>query len=61
MSQQHTGVSQRRIFWKNCTSCHTETEVKDQTWYLTQIQYTDGGPTSLNSDPVTPDNWQGGH
>ena len=28
------------------TSCHTEIEVADQTFYLTQSQYTDTGPTS---------------
>ena len=38
----------------NCTCCHTETEVADQTFYLTQSQYTDIWPTGLSADPVTP-------
>ena len=34
--------------------CHTDTEVADQTFYLTQSQYTDTGPTSPSADPITP-------
>ena len=34
------------------TCCHTEIEVADQTFYLTQSQYTDTGPTSPNADPM---------
>ena len=30
----------------NCTCCHTEIEVADQTFYLDLSQYTDTGPTS---------------
>ena len=45
MSQQHASVSQGRICSDNFTCCHTETEVADQTFYLTQSQYTDTGPT----------------
>ena len=45
----------------NFTCCHTEIEVADQTFYLTQSQYTDNGPTSLNADPITPGAWQGSH
>ena len=41
------------------TSCHTEIEVADQTFYLTQSQYTDTGPTSPSADPITPGAWQG--
>ena len=51
-SQQHASVSQ---------GCHTEIEVADQTFYLTQSQYTDTGPTSPSADPVTPGAWQGSH
>ena len=45
-SQQHVSVSQGRICSDNFTCCHTETEVADQTFHLTQSQYTDTGPTS---------------
>ena len=45
----------------NFTCCHTETEVADQTFYLTQSQYTDTGPTSPSTDPTTPGAWQGSH
>ena len=38
-----------------------EIEVADQTFYLTQSQYTDNGPTSPNADPITPGAWQGSH
>ena len=50
-SQQHARVSQGRI----CT------EVADPTFYLTQSQYTDTGPTSPSADPITPGAWQGSH
>ena len=43
------------------TCCHTETEVADQAFYLTQSQYTDTGPTSPSADPITPGAWQGSH
>ena len=33
MSQQHARVSQRRICSDNCTCCHTEREVADQTFF----------------------------
>ena len=56
-SQQHASVSQGWICSDNLTCCHTETEVADQTFYLTQSQYTDTGPTSRNADPVTPGAW----
>ena len=45
-SQQQASVSQGRICLDNLTCCHTETEVADPTFYLTQSQYTDTGPTS---------------
>ena len=35
MSQQHASASQGRIFSDNCTCCHTEIEVSDQTFCLT--------------------------
>ena len=54
-SQQHANVSQGRILSDNFTCCHTEIEVADQTFYLTQSQYTDLGPTSPSTDPITPD------
>ena len=52
------------ISWTNlldCTCCHTEIEVTDQTFHLTQSQYTDTGPTSPSTDPITPGAWQGSH
>ena len=51
MSQQHARVSQGRICTDNFTCCHTETEVAEQTFYLTQSQYNDTGPTSPSADP----------
>ena len=60
-SQQHASVSQGRICSDNFTCCHTEIEVADPTFYLTQSQYTDTGPTSPSADPITPGAWQGSH
>ena len=60
-SQQHASVSQGRICSDNFTCCHTETEVPDQTFHLTQSQYTDNGPTSPSTDLITPGAWQGSH
>ena len=60
-SQQQASVSQGRICSNNFTCCHTQIEVADQTFYLTQSQYTDTGPTSPSPDPVTPGAWQGSH
>ena len=36
-------------------------EVADQTFHLTQSQYTDTGPTSPSTDPITLGTWQGNH
>ena len=44
-----------------CTRFHTEIELADQTIYLAQSQYTDTGPTSPSTDPITPGVWQGSH
>ena len=60
-SQQHASVFQGRICSDNLTCCHTEIEVADPTFYLTQSQYTDTGPTSPSVDPITPGAWQGSH
>ena len=60
-SQQQASVSQGRICSDNFTCCHTEIEVADPTFYLTQSQYTDTGPTSPSADPITPGAWQGSH
>ena len=46
-SQLHASVSQVRSCSYNCTCCHTETKVADQTSYLIQSQYTGTGPTSV--------------
>ena len=60
-SQHHASVSQGRICSDNFTCCHTEIEVAEQTFHLTKSKYTDTGPTSLSTDPVTPGAWQGSH
>ena len=60
-SQQHANVCEGRICSDKFTSCHTEIEVADQTFYLTQSQYTDTGPISPSADPITPGAWQGSH
>ena len=60
-SQQHASVSQVRICSDNFTCCHTEIEVADPTFHLTQSQYTDTGPTSPSADPRMPGAWQGNH
>ena len=60
-SQQHAGASRGRICSDDCTCCHTEIEVADQTFYISQSQYTDTRPTSPNTDPITPGAWQGSH
>ena len=52
-SQQHASVSQGMICSHNCTCCHTEIQVADQTFHLTQSQY-DTRPTSPSADPITP-------
>ena len=54
-------VSQGRNCSDNFTCCHTEIQVADQTFYLTQSQYTDTGPTSPSADPIMPGAWQGSH
>ena len=61
MSQQHARISQGPICSDNCMCCHTEIEVADQTFYLTQSEYTDAGPTSPSADPLAPGAWQGSH
>ena len=60
-SQQHASVSPGRICTDNFTCCHTEVEVTDPTFHLTQSQYTDTGPTSPSTDPITPGAWLGSH
>ena len=58
-SQQHASVSQGRICSDIFTCCHTEIEVADPTFYLTQSQHTDTWPTNPSSDSITPGAWQG--
>ena len=60
-SQQQASVFQGRICLDNFTCCHTEIEVADQTFHLTQSQYTDTGPTSHITDPIPPGARQGSH
>ena len=59
-SQQHASASQGRTCSDNFTCCHAEIKSADQTFYLTQSQYTDIGTTSPSADPITPGAWQGG-
>ena len=47
-----------QIYLDNCTCCHTEIEVADQTCYLTLSQYTDTQPTSPNTYARAPGMWQ---
>ena len=54
MSQQHASLSQGRICSDNFTCCHTEIEVEDQTFHLTQSQFTDTWLTSPRADPIMP-------
>ena len=61
MPKHHVSVSQGRICLDNCTCCHTEIKVEDQISSLIQSQYTDTGPTSPSTDPITPSAWQGSH
>ena len=59
--KNHASVFQGRISSDNFTCCHTEIEVADQTFDLTQSQYTDTEPTSPSADPASPGTWQGSH
>ena len=59
--QQHASVSQEQICSDRFMHCHTETEITDQTFYLTQSQYTDAGSTCPSTDPTMPGAWQGCH
>ena len=54
-------LSQGLICSDNCMCCNTETEIADQTFYLTKSQYTDTRPASLSTDPITPGAWLGSH
>ena len=60
-SQQHASVSQGRICSDSFTCCHTEIEIADQIFHLTQSQYIDTGSTSPSTDSITPGSWQGSH
>ena len=60
-SQRQASVSQGRICSDNFTCCHTEIQVADPTFYLTQSRYTETGPTSPSGDPIMPGAWQGSH
>ena len=60
-SQQRDCLSQGRICSDIFTVRHTEIEVADQTFYLTQSQHTNTGPTSPSADPLASGAWQGTH
>ena len=53
-SQQHTSVSRGWICSDSCTCCHTEIEVADRTFHLTQSRKTDTRPTSFSTHSITP-------
>ena len=59
--QQYACVSQGQIYSDKFMCCHTEIELADQTFYLTQSQHTDTGLTSTSTDPIIPGAWQGSH
>ena len=48
----YASVSLGRVCSDNCTCYQTETEVAGQTFYLTQSQYTDTGPTRPSADRI---------
>ena len=54
-------VSQGRICSDDCTSFHSEIEASDHTFFLTQSQHADTGPTSSSADPMKPGACQGSH
>ena len=54
-------LSQGRICSDNFSCCHAEIGAVNQTFHLTQSQYTDTGPTIPSTDPITPGEWQGSH
>ena len=58
-SKQHACVLQGRICSDNFICYHTEIEVADQTFCLSQSQYTDTQPTSPGADPMMAGTWQG--
>ena len=58
-SQQHATLAQGRICSGNFACCHTEIQVAEQSFHLTQPKYTDTGPTSPSADPIAPGAWQG--
>ena len=60
-TSQQASVSQGWICEDNFTCSHTEIEVADQTFYLTQSQNTDTRPTSPSADPIVSGAWQGSH
>ena len=53
-----SGTNLRRQFLRAAT---LRWKLSDQTFHLTQSQYTDTGPTSPSADPITPGAWQGSH
>ena len=52
-SGQYASVSQERTYSNNCTFCHTEIEVADQSSCLPQSQDTDTEPTSPGACPTS--------
>ena len=59
MSYHIASVSWGRICQDKFTCCHTEKEVADKTFYLTQSRYIDNGPTAPSVDPIMAGAWQG--
>ena len=56
-SQRHVSTSKGQICSDTCMCCHTQTEAADQTFYLTQSQYTDTRPTSPSTESTLPGTW----
>ena len=61
VSATAASVSQGRICSDNFTCRHTEIEVADPTFHLSQSQYIDTRPSSPSTDPITLGAWQGSH
>ena len=61
MCQQHANVFHGWICSDNSVCCQSETEVADQTFYLTQSHYTDTRLTSPGTDHIMPSACQGSH
>ena len=53
MPPHHANASEGQVHVENCTCSHTETEVADQNFFLTQSPKTDTGSANPSTDPIT--------